>query len=431
MAWRKLAVALNNSGGSAASAVDAATRAYTHRDRLPELERYQTTAFYFWKVEQDYDKGIAAYRAVLAIDPNDLTSLVNLAAILNNTRQFAAAETLAVRALQVNPQTVAVYDNLMNSQLGQGKATEARATLDRLITEMPTSPAVGFYMVGFYVATGAFDSAAAVVNSAQSERLDLSFQAGIAFGRASLDRLRGRIASAEKHLREAATVSERRNLPGQAIEAAALIAGDQTLFLRDPALGLKTLDLALKRHPLSGISVVDRPYTSLAIAYAIVGQPAIARRYIAENETNTPEILRKNSNARNWVAGYLALAENRGRDAIAAFQRARDEGSCTNCAFFELGQSYEMANLPDSALIAYTSAVETPHDANSLDDRSFNDARTYRRLGELYEEKGQKEKALEYYGRFVELWKAADPALQTQVREVKDRMAKLAGEPTK
>ena len=116
-------------------------------------------------------------------------------------------------------------------------------------------------------------------------------------------------------------------------------------------LGLKTLDLALKRHPLSGISVVDRPYTSLAIAYAIVGQPAIARRYIAENEANTPAILRKNSNARNWAAGYLALAENRGRDAITAFQRARDEGSCTNCALFELGQSYEMANLPDSALI--------------------------------------------------------------------------------
>ena len=69
MAWRKLAVALSNSGGSTASAVDAATRAYTHRDRLPELERYQTTAFYFWKVEQEDDKAIAAYRAVLAIDP--------------------------------------------------------------------------------------------------------------------------------------------------------------------------------------------------------------------------------------------------------------------------------------------------------------------------------------------------------------------------
>ena len=72
--------------------------------------------------------------------------------------------------------------------------------------------------------------------------------------------------------------------------------------------------------------------------------------------------------------------------------------------------------------------MEAPHDAR-LDHRAWNDARAFRRLGELYEEKGQKQKALDYYGRFVDLWQKADPALQPQVREVKDRMAKLAGEP--
>ena len=38
MAWRKLAVAYSNSG-SGQALVDAATRAYAHRDRLPEMER--------------------------------------------------------------------------------------------------------------------------------------------------------------------------------------------------------------------------------------------------------------------------------------------------------------------------------------------------------------------------------------------------------
>jgi hypothetical protein len=51
-----------------------------------------------------------------------------------------------------------------------------------------------------------------------------------------------------------------------------------------------------------------------------------------------------------------------------------------------------------------------------------------KRLGELYETRGDKPKALEYYGRFVELWKEADPVLQPAVREVRGRMAALAGE---
>jgi hypothetical protein len=46
--------------------------------------------------------------------------------------------------------------------------------------------------------------------------------------------------------------------------------------------------------------------------------------------------------------------------------------------------------------------------------------------GELYEARGDRARALDYYGRFVELWKDADPALQPAVREVRARMAALA-----
>ena len=51
-----------------------------------------------------------------------------------------------------------------------------------------------------------------------------------------------------------------------------------------------------------------------------------------------------------------------------------------------------------------------------------------KRLGEIYEAKGDKTKAIESYTRFVDLWKDADPPLQPAVREVKDRLAKLTGE---
>ncbi len=53
---------------------------------------------------------------------------------------------------------------------------------------------------------------------------------------------------------------------------------------------------------------------------------------------------------------------------------------------------------------------------------------TLRRLGELYEHQGERQKAIGYYDRFVELWKDADPELQPVVREVRARLARLVRE---
>jgi hypothetical protein len=52
-------------------------------------------------------------------------------------------------------------------------------------------------------------------------------------------------------------------------------------------------------------------------------------------------------------------------------------------------------------------------------------AATYKRLGELYEAKGDAKNAATYYTKFVELWKTADAELQPKVAEVKKRLARL------
>jgi hypothetical protein len=48
-----------------------------------------------------------------------------------------------------------------------------------------------------------------------------------------------------------------------------------------------------------------------------------------------------------------------------------------------------------------------------------------KRLGELYEAKGNREKAAAHYLAFVDLWKNADPELQPAVTAVKQRLAHL------
>ena len=62
------------------------------------------------------------------------------------------------------------------------------------------------------------------------------------------------------------------------------------------------------------------------------------------------------------------------------------------------------------------------------DDLWGNLPAALKRLGELYEQRGDTDKAVEYYNEFVELWKDADPELQPQVEDVRERIAKLVGE---
>jgi tetratricopeptide (TPR) repeat protein len=75
----------------------------------------------------------------------------------------------------------------------------------------------------------------------------------------------------------------------------------------------------------------------------------------------------------------------------------------------------------------YERVISTPGLYRLFDD-AHTLAPTYKRLGELYEERGNHPKALDYYSRFVDLWKDADPELQPVVRDVHGRLARLAGE---
>jgi len=55
-------------------------------------------------------------------------------------------------------------------------------------------------------------------------------------------------------------------------------------------------------------------------------------------------------------------------------------------------------------------------------------AATLRRLGELYEARGDRAKAREYYGHFVDLWKDADPELQPLVVDARASLKRLSAE---
>src|SRR5437667_10996959 len=114
------------------------------------------------------------------------------------------------------------------------------------------------------------------------------------------------------------------------------------------------------------------------------------------------------------------------RDAVAAYRRLHGESWCATCGLFEIATAYDRAGQADSALVTYEQIVTTPGLWGFVDN-FYTLAPTYRRLGELYEARGDRAKARDYYGRFVDLWKDADPELQPIVADARAALKRLSG----
>jgi hypothetical protein len=80
--------------------------------------------------------------------------------------------------------------------------------------------------------------------------------------------------------------------------------------------------------------------------------------------------------------------------------------------------------MPDSAIAYWERYLTTPYTGSAGQDASWL-AGIRKRLGELYEAKGDLQRAATNYVAFVELWKNADPELQPQVAEARKRLARL------
>jgi tetratricopeptide (TPR) repeat protein len=129
--------------------------------------------------------------------------------------------------------------------------------------------------------------------------------------------------------------------------------------------------------------------------------------------------------------GHIALAERRWPAAIARFQAAVAEEATPAFGLPALGRAYDLAGQIDSAIAVYERYLDAPAVWDELfgTDRgtlAIELAGIYRRLGELYRQRGETEKARSYSNRFVELWKNCDPKLQPQVVQAR-RMAQDGG----
>ncbi len=425
MAHRKLAAVLFNTFGAQSRINAASTRAYRHRERLPPLERHLATASYYTRVEFDPGAVEEAYRAALEVDPDNFIAANNLTMLYNDSRRFGAAESLGRRHL-ASP-NFPIHFNIARAQLGQRRLDDAAAVARAYELQAPQHPASTMLLAFVAENRDAFDSAEARIRSLPAAQRDLALRTWQTSHLFALVLLRGKLRAAEAEARRFMDVSEQRRLPAGFLTGALWIGLMQLRFQGAPRAARRTVNAALAKYPLATLPAEDRPYPLLIMFLAEAGEPERARQLHLEYQGAVPDGVRRADAFRHAGAGALAFNEGRWDDALRAYRAWYDESSCARCGLYELARIYDQLGQHDSALVIAERAVTNLGLYRVFDD-TWTLGGAYKRLGELYEQRGDTAKARDYYGKFVELWKDADRVLQPAVRDVRERLANLTAE---
>ncbi|MEZ4413030.1 MAG: protein kinase [Gemmatimonadales bacterium] len=428
MAWRKLAVVLPQAlPGSNEESMEAAKRAYQYRDRLPPVERGLTEAYYHEKVTGDQEKIEAAYRAVLAVNPDEPTALNNLGLKLNEEGRAPEAEVL-LRHLVATSDIQSGLINLIQSLSQQGKNAAADSALAELRRRNPTSPRADQMVRGsayirrdFRAADSLLRDPARIQPTAPADRINEQWE------RVGVATALGRLDEANRVAAELATTMASLGQQGTVLYLDLMPAVQRANLLGEWKQLVDLTDSVYSPTAMNALPEPQRPYMGLAYPYALAGRPADVKRLRADWTRTRPAEQRSAADSIYWDA-LVARSEGRWRDAAMAFDAHRVKIRCPNCDLVDAAQVWELAGEPDSALARYEASVTLPDARVSDSEASFTLGPTYRHLGEMYEARDDRAKALKYYGDFVDLWRDADAVLQPQVKEVRERMAGLAGE---
>jgi eukaryotic-like serine/threonine-protein kinase len=427
MAWRKLSVVRGNISAPYNEVMDAAIRAYRHRERLTELERQATIAWYFGIVDSDHDKVLSAYHAMLAIDPGNIIALNNTSQELFDRHQYAEAESLAVHCMDLGHYGTCAFHALRN-QTVQGKSAAAESTVARWQRASPRDPNMMRARFAYASARGDYPGAERNLHELQSRGpTNPYWRESNANDAAALAGTQGKLSQAEELYRMSAEAAEERGVPTDFLAEHAFLAQMEARQRNRPERAIEALTSALAKHPLSAMRVTDRPYALLASTYAIAGRPEEGERLMSEYAHEMPAGLQKGDIDRLTALGDIANARGRYAEAITDYKTQRETDGRPNYNVFQMAYAFAKLGQVDSARTYYERYLGNAGPYRIHGD-VFYLAATYQRLGEIYEAQGDRKKAIESYLKLTDLWKNADPELQPIVQDAHARIARLSAE---
>ncbi|MDB4883480.1 MAG: protein kinase [Gemmatimonadetes bacterium] len=401
-------------------------KAFRLRERLPERERFVVEGAYY--VSKDRPKAIAAFERAVAVDSFNVDALNSLALLHAETRDHARADRLYRRAVALEPENGVIMSNLAGNLISAGKL-EATDSVLRVMRERKIPYPTTRREADLLYLRGQFDSVETLARATMR-----GSNAPLAFAAAGYERsiamMRGRVREADSLMGELAARGLARGDKPNPLERPMRTAF-MDAWLRDrPQQALARLDSAVRANPLTSTTSANM-YFQLATLYAIAGGPDRARALMKQADALLRDSVarRRFQSQRLSTEAEIALAERRTTDAISAFRRSDVDGDglpayCEFCLPAMLGRAYDQANMADSTIATLERYLATQSSGRiNMDEWML--APAHKRLGELYEARGDNARAVSHYTAFVNLWRRADPELQPKVVAVRTRMERL------
>jgi tetratricopeptide (TPR) repeat protein len=320
-----------------------------------------------------------------------------------------------------------VYLNLSGAQLGLGQGAKARQTAEALVRSAPG----GYWarLAGTLTAwqVGGVDSLA-VYAQEMTRSADGQVSAGGVVMNAIVAGMRGRLGEHAVALRRAEAAARSGLHSTYTLQPAITGIVTAAVHREQTARGVARLDSLRRADPQREVPPLDRRDPELAIAYAQLGRPDLARPLLAGFLGGLDPEERLVAWARwQMAAGEIALARGQGDSAVAAFRRAADadsgqvEPAWSGRVNAALARAFDKDGRADSAAHYFGRLADgmLPPDGPLVLPIAL------RRLGELAEARGDLPEAIRRYRAFAQLWRDADPELQPQVADVRRRIADL------
>jgi tetratricopeptide (TPR) repeat protein len=425
MAYRKLAIEYGNRG-QLDKQMELFQKAYDHRDRLTDVERYYVLGGYYSSgPHPDLVKSIQSYESAIEIQPNLVGALNNLGLNYRIQRNWQKSEEMYSRAVRGASPPAVSFSGLAQVQWMLGKSAEAWRTMSAYDSAYPINAGRLTTRANFLALEGKPDSAEVLLKALIRDRPnDLAVHTAAAGGLGQIARYRGQLRETARRADEVATINAKRGIAQAALTKDIGRARDRAWFFGDRKGAAEILDAAINQTPLDKLPIPSRPYQAIVETYALSGQTAKARHFMTLFDKSREQVqLFNDEAARHNMRGAIAVSEKRYADAIKEY-RAIDSGPCPACSWADIAQAFDLAGQSDSAIANYERYQSTP-DVNRFGNDGEFLAVSHKRLGELYEAKNEREKALSHYLAFVDLWKNADPELQPRVAEVRPRINRL------